>query len=281
MDLKLACADFSFPLVGHDDSLAIISRLGFAGVDIGVFGGRSHAQPENIFGNLPSAARELADRVRSHGLEFADIFLIPAPDFKTYAANHPDRTQRQISREMFQRGLELTARVNARHMSALPGVAWEGESADDSMKRCADELAWRVEQAKALNIVFSVEAHIGSIAPTPADAMRMVNLAPGLTLTLDYGHFTYRGISDDEIEPLVAKASHFHARCACKGRLQSPLKENTIDYPRVLRAMRKANYPGYIGVEYVWIDWERCNEVDNLCETVLLRDVLLKAGRTL
>ena len=31
-------------------------------------------------------------------------------------------------------------------------------------------------------------------------------------------------------------------------------------------------YAGYIGVEYVWIDWEHCNEVDNLSETILFRD---------
>jgi hypothetical protein len=27
-------------------------------------------------------------------------------------------------------------------------------------------------------------------------------------------------------------------------------------------------------VEYVWIDWERCNECDNLSETILFRDYL-------
>jgi hypothetical protein len=30
-----------------------------------------------------------------------------------------------------------------------------------------------------------------------------------------------------------------------------------------------------MGVEYVWTEWEHCNEVDNLSETVLLRDHLL------
>ena len=27
-----------------------------------------------------------------------------------------------------------------------------------------------------------------------------------------------------------------------------------------------------MGIEYVWIDWEHCNEVDNLSETILFRD---------
>ena len=43
---------------------------------------------------------------------------------------------------------------------------------------------------------------------------------------------------------------------------------------RVLDAMRQAGYKGYVGVEYVWVDWEHCNEVDNLSETIQLRDFL-------
>ena len=42
--------------------------------------------------------------------------------------------------------------------------------------------------------------------------------------------------------------------------------------------MRRVGYPGYVGVEYVWIDWEHCNEVDNVSETILLRDFLRGAS---
>ena len=123
-------------------------------------------------------------------------------------------------------------------------------------------------------ITFAVEAHIGSIVPTPAQVKRLVESVPGLTLTLDYTHFTYQGLVDDEIEPLLADASHFHARGACRGKLQAPLKGNTIDYPRVLRTMARMNYSGFVVLEYVWVDWMGCNEVDNLSETILLRDLL-------
>src|SRR5947199_342437 len=77
---------------------------------------------------------------------------------------------------------------------------------------------------------------------------------------------------DAKVEPLVAHASHFHVRGARKGRLQASFQENVIDYARVLRAMQASDYRGAIGIEYVWIDWEHCNEVDNLSETILWRD---------
>jgi len=99
-------------------------------------------------------------------------------------------------------------------------------------------------------------------------------MTPGLTLTLDYGHFTYLGIADAAVEPLLRHSSHFQARGACKSRPQASFKENTIDFARVLRAMKRLKYRGYVALEYVWIEWEHCNEVDNLSETILLRDFL-------
>ena len=42
----------------------------------------------------------------------------------------------------------------------------------------------------------------------------------------------------------------------------------------MLAAMKQAGYRGWIGVEYVWIDWEHCNESDNVSETIQLRDLL-------
>ncbi len=146
------------------------------------------------------------------------------------------------------------------------------------MKRCAEELSWRIAAAGKAGITFAVEAHIGCVTPTPAHVKRLLELVPGLTLTLDYTHFTYQGIPDKEIEPLLAHASHFHVRGACQGKIQASFKENTIDYRQVLRAMHRMNYSGLIVLEYVWVDWMRCNEVDNLSETILLRDFLSSAA---
>jgi sugar phosphate isomerase/epimerase len=170
--------------------------------------------------------------------------------------------------------LEYAAACGAKHVTTLPGVYFAEEKPNDSWRRTCDELAWRAAQAKQERIVFSIEAHVGSIAPSPKAALRLVRDVPGLTLTLDYTHFTRAGLPDRDAEPLLVHASHFHARGARKGRLQTAFPHNTIDYARVLRAMRKVNYRGYVGVEYVWVDWEHCNEVDNLSETIQLRDFL-------
>lgn len=272
-NLPLACADFTFPLLSHDEALDLIAMLQFEGVDIGLFEGRSHLHPSDQW-QRPNAGEALRQRVRERGLKVADVFLQIDSDFAECAINHPEVARREKAREWFFRTLEYAAACQSPHVTILPGVEFDDSSAGDAKQRCYDELAWRVEQAEAAGLILGVEAHVGSIAPTPEEALSLVEAVDGLTLTLDYTHFTRDGLPDNRVEPLVPHASHFHARAARPGRLQCAWNHNAIDYGRIVEVMRRVGYQGYLGVEYVWIDWEHCNEVDNLSETILLRDFL-------
>ncbi len=274
MEPRFACADFTFPLLPHDDVLALIAMLGFTGVDIGLFEERSHLWPSREFANAEASARQLKAKLDARGLQAADIFLQLAEDFTPYAINQPDETRRRHARECFMHTLDYAAACGCRHVTTLPGVTFPDEAPASSWSRAVDELAWRVEQAQANGLILGVEAHVGSIVSDPLTAARLVEAVPGLTLTLDYTHFTRLGMADSEIEPLVKYASHFHVRGAREGRLQESFARNSIDYARVYAAMQETDYTGWIGIEYVWIDWEHCNECDNLSETILFRDFL-------
>ena len=276
-DVQLACADFAFPLLPHDHVFDLIAMLGVKGVDIGVFPDRSHFQHKDFLADPAGSARELSARVRDRGLEFADIFHQSAGDLESLAENHPDADVRQRSRDLFLKTLEFVTLCEGKHMTSLPGIHFESESHADSLKRCSEELAWRLEQANAANVVYSVEPHMWSVAPNPATARELLEMTPGLTITLDYGHYTTQGMSDAEIEPLWPDASHFHARCAAKDKLQTSLAKNTIDWQGVVQAASGAGYEGYFGLEYVIMDVDIVEDVDNLSETILLRDVLRAA----
>jgi sugar phosphate isomerase/epimerase len=272
MALKLSCADFSFPLLSHDQSLDVIAMLGILGVDVGLFSGRSHLHPEIELKQVSRRAKALAQKLAERGLDLADVFLIPGTSFAENAPNHPDAAVRAAAREQFRRAIEYVVLAGGKHLTALPGVFWPGELRSVAMQRCISELSWRVHYAAENGVRYSVEPHIGSIISRPQAALDLVRHVPGLTLTLDYTHFTRVGIPDREIEPLVRHASHFHCRGACQGRLQTSFARNTIDYARVVKAMRRSRYSGYIAMEYVWQEWERCNESDNLSETIRFRD---------
>ena len=279
MKLKLSCADFTFPLLPHDRVLDLIAMLDVQGVDIGLFGGRSHIRPDHVMKDIRGSARDLSSRVGDRGLEIADIFLLPDNlDALSLATNNPDQVKRGKARNLFLRILEFTARCNATHMTIGGGVQWEGESLDTSFKRDAEELAWRVERAQQVGIPLAIEPHADSLAASPQATLRLLDMTPGLTLTLDYSHFTRHGFPDSEVEPLVKYASGFHVRGARKGHLQASFKDNTIDFTRILSFMKSTGYQGFLTLEYVWLEWERCNEVDNLAETILFRDFLKGVG---
>jgi sugar phosphate isomerase/epimerase len=279
MNPKLSCADFSFPLLPHDAVLKIIALLECRGVDIGLFSGRSHLLPETELRAPVKNGKSLSRRLSSAGLLAADIFLQLHQNFTDFAVNHPKKARREFAREQFLRTLDYAAAAGSAHVTLLPGVVFKGESRAASLARAAAELSWRVEQASAMKLTLGVEPHLGSIIDTPERALHLAALVPGLGLTLDYAHFTRAGFPDSRIEPLAARATHFHARCARKGRLQSSLKENAIDFARALKALNRNSFSGWIALEYVWIDWEHCNEVDVLSETILLRNHLLASAK--
>ena len=279
MKLKLACADFAFPLLPHEKALQVIALLGLKGVDIGLFEKRSHLWPPREFHNVRKSARKLKRNLDHLGLEPSDVFLQIDDDYVQCAINHPMYSRRRKGREWFLKTLEYASICQCGHVTLLPGVNFEQEDYDDSFRHCAEELTWRVEQAQSHGIVIGVEAHIGSIVWQPKLAAKLIKQVPGLTLTLDYSHFKRVGLRDATVEPLIHYASHFHARGARKGRLQDTFQKNTIDYERIINTMERVGYRGWIGIEYTWIDWEHCNECDNLSETILFRDFFRSLGK--
>ena len=273
MSIKLSCADFTWPLLTHDQSLALIATLGFKGVDLGIFGNRSHIRPEVIRDDVPMWAGILRERLDQHGLEPADVFLIPDTDFGGMAPNHPDPREREAGREAFTDVLDLACRLEAKGISSTTGLLFDGESPSESLQNAAEELSWRVDQANRHGITVSVEPAVGTNADTPDKALEMLALSPGLKLTLDYCHFVYQGMEQTSPDVLLPHARHFHCRGCAPNRMQVDFDENTIDYARIINKMRDVGYGGWFGVEFVWTAIWNCNQVDNTSETIRFRDL--------
>jgi sugar phosphate isomerase/epimerase len=146
-------------------------------------------------------------------------------------------------------------------------------------KRTLDEFG----HASLADLAQQIEPHIGSICPDVASTRAFVESVPGLTLTLDYGHFVTAGTPCSEIHPLLPFASHLHARGGAPGQLQATVAENTIDFEGTVRRLRERKYRGCVAVEYVWTEWGQCNRADNVSETLLLRrrlgDLIRKTRR--
>lgn len=277
MKPTFSCADFTFPELPHDNVLELIKLLGIEAVDLGLFEDRSHHYPSDIASNPEEDGQRIASALDERDLEPADVFLQTGAEPDIAATNAPDDTVRERNRETFRKTVTFARALGCQHITGLPGVFHDRTSDETDWKRACEETRWRVRIAEEQDIVYSVEAHLGSILPDPETALQFIEDVPGLTLTLDYGHFIYQGIPEASIHPLVPHASHVHVRGGAPERLQTPMGENEIDFSSILSELEDAEYDGYICHEYVYVDWEGCNRTDNVSETIKLHELLQNA----
>src|SRR5687767_3939053 len=126
--MKLATADFSWPLLPHDRVLQLIRLLDIEAVDLGLFSGRSHVTPEMVRQDVPMWGGILRERLDRAGLELADLFVQAAPTFEPLALNNPDPAAQDETRALFEDMIELARRVGAPGITLLPGVRFGEES---------------------------------------------------------------------------------------------------------------------------------------------------------
>ena len=272
--MKLSCTDYSFPLLSHDRGCELVRLLGFGAIDIGLWGGHTRIRPEEVRTDVAGWAARLSERIQGRGLAIADLFLIPDPDYAVMAVNNPSGEERVRGRALFEEMLGFASALGVEGITLVPGLDFDGEPHERSLERAAEELAQRVALGRAAGVRVSVEPHIGSVVAAPADTLRLLELTPGLEITLDYTHFVMQGFAVEELDPLLPRVRHAHARAGRPDRLQVGMQENEIDFERMIDALAAAGYDGWIATEYLWIDQARCNECDTLSETILMRDRL-------
>src|SRR5438270_12602415 len=104
---RLACADFTWPLLPHADVMRLIKLLGIEGVDLGLFADRSHVRPEHVRGDVPYWSGVLKERLAGVGLELADFFVQASTAFEPMAVNNPDPREQAESWALFVDMLEM------------------------------------------------------------------------------------------------------------------------------------------------------------------------------
>ncbi|ADB50360.1 sugar phosphate isomerase/epimerase family protein [Conexibacter woesei] len=273
--IPLSCGDHTFRLLSLEQAARLIAMLDLQGMDVAASGGGdAHVRPEDVRTDVAGWAMTVRRCLSAAGLRPADVFLIPWTDFETLAPNSPDPDVRAESRALFGEMADFAARIGAPGITTLPGLHWPDESHRDSLHRAAEELTWRAQRAAAVELRFSIEAHVGSVCATPEAALDLLALASGVELTLDYSHFVAQGVEPERVHRLLGHARHVHVRGTRPDRLQCGLQHSTVDYGDVARRLCAGGYEGSIAIEYLWADWQHMNECDTVSETIVLRDLL-------
>jgi sugar phosphate isomerase/epimerase len=281
MQPRLACADSTFPKLPHDASLAVIKGLGLPAADICVFEGYPHTPPATVLADPARAADAVRQRLEHYGLGVSDVFVIVGSDFQELAINNPDGAARARALEQFSTFLSFAKRLESPGITVLPGAAFDGVDERESRELAASELNRRAQMAGEAGLKLAFEPHYGSIAETPQTALELIELTPDVGFALDYSHFVYQGIPEQEVDPLLERTHHFHVRQAAPGVIQARTREGAIDFLRVRDRLLELGYDGYFAIEYQWEDgWLDFTRVDCVSETADIRDLLLEGTRT-
>lgn len=272
----LSCCESSFPRLSRRVAWEVIKDLGFSAFDICVLAGYERTPPEQVVADPARAAGELLRQLEPAGLAISDVFAILSDPFEALAVNHPDSAVRTESLRQFHQIVEFARRLTPPGITILPGTTFPGIEPQASLELAATELQTRAEIAGEAGMRLSVEPHYQSISATPARTLELLDLAPDLWLTLDYSHFVFQGFSQRDVDPLIPRSRHLQLRPAAPGDMQTRANEGTIDFLALLQALQQAGYSGYLSLEYCWEEWMGLNDVDCVCETAVLRELLLR-----
>ncbi len=279
--MDLAAASFSWPGMPFEFALDLISALEIEGVSLAFIGGLSADEPVAVAAAPEATAERVRGQLEQRGQRPADVFLVPDGSLGRAAVNDPDPAERAVFDELFGAFLRFASAVGSTGLTVLPGLVFGGEDHERALDRSAQALRRRVDEAAAAGLRLSVEPHIvstrpyrGSVIDTPSRVARLLELVPGLELTLDYGHFNVQGIPDREVEPLLDYARHVHVRGGAPGFVQAKLADNVTDFGRILDRLADRNYDGWVEIEYVHDERPGCSDCDNVQEIRKLRDHL-------
>ena len=267
--MKLSCATWSFPTLTKEETVALAVTLGLSGVDQGLFF-RGALDKQRLL----SAPEAMGAEVSALGLPAPCYYHMFGPDLTV--RNCADPYALQANQAEFERVVAFCEAASIETIFISPGRINPGQSHEHALNASARAIEKMAAQARRRAITLTIEPHVTSIAESPASVMRLLSLAEGLRLTLDYSHMVFLGHAQAEIDQLIPWAAHVHLRQARPGRLQERLELGTLNFAALLSALREGGYDGWLTLEYCHQPFMDMTNVDVLSETVKLRDLITR-----
>jgi sugar phosphate isomerase/epimerase len=222
--------------------------MGFDGVEI------LHRQMTD---EKNDALQRIKQRAFKHGLD-----LMGFSTHQTFLRPDPEERKRNVAHTI--RCIELCYALGIPTVRVNTGTWGTSRNFDELMRNrgqeppitgCTDEDGYRwaidgleqcVRAAERCGVVMGLENHWG-LGRTPEGVLRVVDAvdSPWLQITMDTGNF----LEDpyDRLEMIAPKTCLVQAKTYFGGGTWYTLD---LDYDRIARIMRRANYRGYISLEF-------------------------------
>ena len=250
---KFAIATYSYwhfrePKVTVQEVIDHAANLGAHGVDV------LHVQMDN---ETQEYLKSLRQRAENNGVEL--ICLSIHQDFVD-----PDKAVRDQNIEHTLRCIDIAHELGISYIRLNSG-RWNtiksfdelmanrgiepilpGFTEDDGFNWCIESITECLPAAEKAGVVLALENHWG-LTRTPEGLLRIVNAidSPWLGVLMDTGNFLEDPYG--KLEQIAAQAVFVQAKTYYGGGEWYTLD---LDYPRIANILKKANYEGYISLEF-------------------------------
>ncbi|MCS7070319.1 MAG: sugar phosphate isomerase/epimerase, partial [Anaerolinea sp.] len=220
--IAFSCHTWSFPDLTLPEAFGLIARLGFRQVDIGSGAALNAARAATDPARL---AADLRADLEAFNLHVSDLYLMLPRISLAATAEDAERRAREL--ELFRALIPFALELGVNGITVSPGLAPPPDAppiqppsgsqpispaeagapaasaAEFAFNRAADALRAMLETARSSGLRLSIEPHLDSIAPTPAQALRLIEAVPGLAITLDWAELACQNVPLDEIARLL------------------------------------------------------------------------------
>ena len=262
--MRLSLTSWSFPSCTLQECAGISRALGIGALDVSLFY-RSGLNKAEILSDPRAAAEPLAGL----GVAIPNYYHLFGDGLAGQNLALPGTTEQNVAD--LARVMEFADAAGIGSVFILPGVVNPGQSRDQAARVSIESLRALMEVASHHKARLCIEAHVHSLAESPAMVRRVVD-ATGSGLVLDYAHFACLGYRQEEVDVLAPHAVHVHLRQARMGALQAKFGQGTLNFPAMFATLRDAGYQGWLALEAVHQDYMATLTEDVITETVALRD---------
>lgn len=265
--MKLTLTTWSFPACDLSQAIALSRSLDINAVDVGYFYASALDKAQVL-----KQPEEEGKKLAGLGIDTPCLYHLFGDSLAD--RNQADPSSLKANAADFKQAMRFCQAAGIGTVFILPGVVNPGQSRAQALQVSAASLKEMLAIGQDAGVTVTTEPHVHSYLETPALTLELLDMVPGLKLTLDYAHFLCLGYRQEEIDPLAPHAAHMHVRQARPGFLQAKGAEGTLNVGAMLGTLRDAGFAGHLAVEFVHQNYMGTLYDDVLTETVAMRDAM-------
>ena len=216
--------------------LALAKKLGFDGVEPGTI-------------KKKSELRKLKKAAENTGIEIIDIMN---SDHWRYPLSSPRKSDVARSIRCMETSLENAAALGTDCVLLVPAVVNEEVTYEEAWKRSRAAIRKLIPKARKLGVVIAVENVWNKFLLSPIEFKAYVDSfkSPWVKAYFDVGNIVLYGYPQHWIRTLGRRIKRIHVKgFDARTRQFVSLREGTIDWPEVRKALADVRYNGWITAE--------------------------------